>query len=569
MFRYSLLVFFVLALVQFNKPLLAKEACLSCHQEEQRFSPFHDPEILGCTACHGGNPKTQQKKAAHQVMQAYPGELENAQASCGQSACHQEIIPIVKNSIMNSLQGMIEKTRLSFDEDPHPNLDKSSHLQDLGRTGADSYLRKLCVSCHLGKKRKHHYQSLRDRGGGCNACHLKTHRNKKNIFVKNGIVRGIHPTLTIKVEDKRCFGCHSRSSRISLNYLGLAEVDQVDPKRIQYFGRLPDKRLVEQKTADVHSKAGMACIDCHTVTGIMGGEKAASNKEEQLDIQCTDCHLNHDRTKSIQNLSQRENTYLSLYKNILEGDLANQVFVTEKKGTPLFHLFQKGKSRYLRTKIKAKKLKIPAFDSITQHQGKQHQRLSCDSCHSAWAPQCYGCHIEYDSSQQQWDHLEQKKTAGRWIESRWAIKNELPGLGITKANKITPFIPGMIFTLKNASPKKTIKKRLFASTSPHTTQKKSRSCESCHQHPLTLGLIKEWQQDPKNRWTTPIGWIEKSGEKGQSTQAGARSFNQPEISRILKVGTCLKCHQKEDPIYSEYQSALNKTPQNLAHSPIQ
>jgi hypothetical protein len=48
-----------------------------------------------------------------------------------------------------------------------------------------------------------------------------------------------------------------------------------------------------------------------------------------------------------------------------------------------------------------------------QHEMKSHERLSCDSCHTSWAPQCYGCHIEYYPQEKQWDHLKQKRTPGR------------------------------------------------------------------------------------------------------------------------------------------------------------
>ena len=105
----------------------------------------------------------------------------------------------------------------------HHHLELSKRLD---QTGADSYLRKLCVSCHLGNERRKHGQSLKDRGGGCVACHLEYPQQSERID---------HPRLTVEVDNRRCFGCHSRSGRISLNYLGLAEVEEVDPGRLQDF----------------------------------------------------------------------------------------------------------------------------------------------------------------------------------------------------------------------------------------------------------------------------------------------------------------------------------------------
>ena len=118
---------------------------------------------------------------------------------------------------MHTVDGMLETTRRIFGEEQpmdHHHLELSKRLD---QTGADSYLRKLCVSCHLGNERRKHGQSLKDRGGGCVACHLEYPQNSEKI---------VHPRLTVEVDNRRCFGCHSRSGRISLNYLGLAEVEE-------------------------------------------------------------------------------------------------------------------------------------------------------------------------------------------------------------------------------------------------------------------------------------------------------------------------------------------------------
>ena len=155
-------------------PVSAEEQCLSCHTENSRLSRFHDPAEISCTSCHAGNVNAKTKETAHQNLEAYHGRMQTVEQSCGQSDCHAELIPLVQNSRMNTLDGMLSGTRRVFGENPkkqsHPDL--SQRLND---KGADSYLRKLCVSCHLGSERKTHQQNLQDRGGGCAACHLQTH----------------------------------------------------------------------------------------------------------------------------------------------------------------------------------------------------------------------------------------------------------------------------------------------------------------------------------------------------------------------------------------------------------
>ena len=139
---------------------------------------------------------------------------------------------------------------------------------------------------------------MQDRGRGRSACHLQAHSDPD------------HPTLTVRVDNDRCFGCHSRSGRISLNYVGLAETEKFEQKNSENFGRLADGRLVKKLPLDVHSKAGIACIDCHTVRGVMGSGK---RHEAQLKIQCTDCNANCFFLKPLSHLQAREAHYSALY----------------------------------------------------------------------------------------------------------------------------------------------------------------------------------------------------------------------------------------------------------------
>lgn len=141
------------------------EQCTTCHKESFKFSPFHSPYVVSCEQCHGGNPDSDIKEIAHFNLEAYPGNMQTLSKSCGQARCHAELIPMVENSIMHTVDGMISVTRQVYQENKPDNM-----AFDLGKRldneGADQYLRKLCVSCHLGSERKNHEQSFRDRGGG-------------------------------------------------------------------------------------------------------------------------------------------------------------------------------------------------------------------------------------------------------------------------------------------------------------------------------------------------------------------------------------------------------------------
>ncbi|MDH3619441.1 MAG: hypothetical protein OER91_01020 [Gammaproteobacteria bacterium] len=444
--------------------------CNDCHALERTgFAAGHAFAAADCTLCHGGNDQSTNQAQAHAGMTGFPGHLDNAAQACG--SCHAEKVASVEHSLMNTGRGMVEVTRRLVDGDvgdvAHANL------QSLGHGPADSMLRKLCASCHLGQEKKAHELSpVSDRGGGCLACHI------------NDYPDDAHPALTRNVSDARCFGCHSRSARISLSYAGLAETnppgnhpdlgtDTPTPSHL----RLPDGRYVERKPADVHFTAGMTCTECHKGTDLMAAAGDAVHQRDAVDASCGDCHG-------------------------IEG-------------------------------------------TDDQVHDAAHERLECATCHSQWAPQCFGCHMEYDADGRQWDHIEQRETAGRWNEQRSDFHNDVGALGVNEDGRIELFIPGMIMTLVHPDWEDEKFVRAFAPISPHTIGA-ARSCESCHRSSIALGLGKgaielrggEIQftpdrsplQDglPADAWTNIDGSL-----GGTAARDGQRPLNKDEMEAVL------------------------------------
>ena len=428
-------------------------ACLDCHETQgSGFAAGHDFGAAACTVCHAGNAAATEANAAHADLVAFPGNLDNAERACG--ACHADRVESVTHSLMHTARGMVHTTRKVIDGDPGP--PHSQNLQSLGHTVADSMLRKQCASCHLGQPRTAHAVDVtRGRGGGCLACHISEHP------------ADAHPALSADVSDARCFGCHSRSGRISLSYAGLAESDAAGL-------RLADGRTIDRMPADVHYEAGMRCASCHTADDVMSSPPDAVHQRAAVSAACTDCHEPH-----------RDDT--------------------------------------------------------------RHARLTCSACHSQWAPQCFGCHMEYDEDGEQWDHVERKVTPGRWSDRRWDVRNTLPPLGVNADGRIEAFVPGMIMTIAHPAWDEEKFVRLFAPLSPHTTGK-SRSCESCHRSSEALGLgqgdlqvfdgelrfvpANEKLRDglPADAWTD-IG----NTLGGRAPLAGQRPFSQQEMTRIVSA----------------------------------
>ncbi len=449
----------------------AENNCLLCHSNKQNgFSPAHAFAADDCVSCHAGNKKASTENSAHDGLLAFPGELANAERSCGN--CHHNRVASVANNLMHDGRGIVRVTRQLFDK--KAGTDESINFQSLGHGVADSMLRKQCASCHIGQtKTEHRHDVMWDRGGGCLACHVSE-------YPENA-----HPALTANVSDARCFGCHARSGRISLSFSGLAEFDPPAGSANGRGLRLPDGRHVEKMSADAHYLAGMSCIDCHTSVGLMGDAGDALHQRQAVDISCADCHDNQSPTI---NLADWPTDLVSVIARLPFAATRETAFLTtENNKTPLWHVELRDDGAWLHSKNTGRALKIPTVAPSSHTHDERHERLACASCHSQWAPQCFGCHMEYDPDGEQWDHIERATTPGRWSNKRWHVNNALPALGVNDEEEIELFVPGMIMTVGHPDLEEEEFVRIFAPLSPHTTGK-SRSCESCHRSSEALGL---------------------------------------------------------------------------------
>ena len=504
-------------------------SCLRCHAAAQDgFNDAHGFAADNCVACHAGNADAPTEDDAHEGLIAFPGDHASAGRACG--GCHADRVAAVSRNLMHTGHGIVAKTRNSLDDAGGPGA--AANFQSLGHSVADSMLRKQCASCHLGQpKTKHALDVTFDRGGGCLACHV------------NGYPAQGHPALTARVEDGRCFGCHSRSGRISLSYTGLAEVEPPADTAVRPALQLADGRAVERLPADVHYLAGMSCIDCHTSVGLMGDAGDARYQRQVVDIACTDCHDNDNARIT---LADWPANLSSLRKHVpFATDAETRFLTTARNGTPLWHIELRGDGTWLQAKNSGRRLRIPEADPARVGHDIEHERLSCAACHSQWAPRCFGCHMEYDPQSEQWDHVEKRNTPGYWSDRRWGVDNALPTLGVNQYDSIEAFVPGMIMTVAHPSFDETKFVRQFAPLSPHTTGK-ARSCVSCHRSSEALGLgegeltgngddlsflpARDALQDglPADAWTNV-----RNSLGGRTPVTGQRPFSESEMKSIL------------------------------------
>jgi hypothetical protein len=531
--------------------------CLSCHTDE-KLDTAHDANIVGCSPCHLGDPMTIDKDKAHRGMALNPGDLRVVQQTCGIEGCHPADIKKVKNSLMATNRGILATLLYYWGEAETQNGEYSiEKLMHSGETSlAIDYFRKLCASCHLWKQKYADPDAplfVQEKGGGCTACHFimpegmsttsVTSFEETDYVPKGEEKRKPHPLIIKKIPDDNCIRCHNRSGRIGLSYTGKYEAEGYGTPYEE--GEPSSKRLAGGRfyldlAEDIHHQKGMSCIDCHTRDEIMGDGTSYAHYEEQLEISCEMCHSAQPGTtrknKPVNNIIQKDDRFVLVGKN----------------------------------DAKERPLNLPKPDICTY---SGHKRLTCESCHSTWVPQCYGCHVKKDDRETHLDKLTLEKTTGWWEEGRSYIRYEKPMLGVW-GDKIVIVTPGCqdVVTLINKKGEISggFNRFTMAAINPHTTQAKGRSCKDCHAEPKTVGLGEGTVTKKNGKWEffpNDQGVDTASGRtvgldtfvtiEGKPLQHGSRKdlrpFNKDELQRILRVGLCLNCHTDyNDQAYSNY-----------------
>lgn len=547
----------------------SSEKCVSCHTDIAGFTERHHD--IGCTACHLGDAFAKDKAQAHQDMIIIPGNLANASKTCSTSGCHPGIDHRVQHSIMNTMSGVISINRMVFGESHHGLFAADS----LTQSAADNHARDLCASCHLGAEKKEIGPIQQEsRGGGCLACHLNYNKAAlaehytKKIDGANKVSK-FHPSISLNVSNDHCFGCHSRSGRISTSYEGwhetrLEKEEQPDTGR---YRLLDDERVFRYVAEDIHHSKGLACIDCHGSTEVMGdGQTHAFQHEAELS-QCKDCHFAqaNQRTKPFDSLQFDTRSIISLRKI----DPTNKRFVQGIKGQDLTNVFIENNQAFLLGKINQQKYQLsqPAAQCLAP----AHSDVTCNACHTQWAPQCIDCHTSYDPDADGYDLLAQKDIKGRWNEDLGPFLADFPTLGV-RENKgtrdIITMVPGMILTLDQSgytqTPNDVTHQRLFAPIVAHTISPKGRDCKTCHNNPNAIGYGRGRFQAPPNKANSPwtffaefenwehdnlpqdawIGFLDTPKARSV-THDDTRPFTVAEQLKILEVGTCLQCHSDQ------------------------
>ncbi len=531
------------------------DMCLSCHKDE-KLDPAHDSAVIGCSPCHLGNPLAVTKEKGHEGMVLNPGDLRHVGKTCSVEGCHPLDVHKVKNSLMATNRGILGTLLYYWGETDSQDTELTvEELLNSGKTSlALDYYRKLCATCHLWKQKNDLSgipKFFNEKGGGCSACHYYVPGQTEidTILVSDSEQvavtsdKKVHPLITRKVHSVNCVRCHNRSGRIGISYMGIFESEGYGTpyeKGNLNSKQLPGARFYLDVADDVHHEKGMECIDCHTRNEIMGDGTSYAHYEDQLEISCQVCHSDTPGTT-------RKNTTLTNIEN--EDGKVVLVGKVDEKVHP----------------VKTPKKDVCDF--------APHKRVSCEACHSTWVAQCYGCHAKRDASLTHLDKLSLEETAGLWEEGRSYIRYERPMLGVWQ-DEIVVVTPGCqdIVTVvdKNGEIEKSFDRFTMAAINPHTTQAKGRECIDCHASTKTVGLGEgkifmragELVFEAVDQGvvtsagiTVPFdAYVTLAGEPLQhSSRSTLRPFNQGELRSILRVGLCVRCHNRyDDTIWASY-----------------
>ena len=460
------------------------------------------------------------------------------------------------------------------DEMPNPTVEEI--VQDPAKAGF-TYQRQQCQRCHVGVQPRTKRGDWR--GTGCSACHIP--------YSNEGYYEGNDPTipkdepghlLTHQIQATRdakvtinditysgipvetCNSCHNRGKRIGVSYEGIMEFPYGTPFDETGMGqpKLHTKKYLYIKDDLHHSResrpenpeGGMLCQDCHTSIEMHGDGNMPGTTLAQVEIECSDCHGTPDQfpwelplgygeellkkpmdgERGLGNRQPDNKTYFGTEYDPKDG------FLLTTRGNPFENVVKDGKDVIVHS-ANGLDFKVPllkqikmdgtwkskdaevAMDSVGVHM----ENMECYTCHADWAPQCYGCHVTMDYSEDKSDsdwvargnaHLANGlndmtiKSPGKAKEGRSYLRWENPILGVNGEGRVTPLIPGcqVIFTVVGPDGSNIVHNKIartdpftegagaegqrgmdMAPVQPHTSGRKARTCESCHNDPKALG----------------------------------------------------------------------------------
>jgi len=465
---------------------------------------------------------------------------------------------------------------------PEVNLET---IKDHPEQAAYTYLRSECQRCHLGVRGRDKRGDMR--GMGCAACHIpysnegfyegtdpSIPKDKKGHPLVHSIQASRKTKVVVNgkvysgIPHETCATCHNRGKRIGVSYQGIMEFpygtpytqtgDKMPKLHTKYYMFIKDDAHHELKSREGNPEGGLLCQDCHSTTSVHGNGNITGTTLANVEIECTDCHgtttkypwelplgwgdefgIKPDMEKPRELAKEPLETH-SRFNTLYP---AQDGYLLTARGNPFGNVVRKG-DKVIVHSASGLDFEVPTLNSLRIKNKWQNpseaiasmvrvekhmETLECYACHSAWAPQCYGCHVKVDYSG--------KKTSTDWVasgnrqfpdghtaesrrdenaiegpgkasESRGYLRWENPVLGINGEGRVSPIIPGcqQITTVIGPDGETLVQNKIWrtpanlenggsagqrgidmAPAQPHTVSREARTCVSCHASSKALG----------------------------------------------------------------------------------
>jgi len=459
-------------------------------------------------------------------------------------------------------------------------------LDEHPELAAFTYIRTECQRCHLAVRGRAERGDWR--GMGCSACHLPygnegLYEGGDESIPKDrpghALVHSIQATREASVSAhgatwsgipvETCTTCHDRGKRIGVSFQGLMESAFTSPWAEDGGPqpKLHTKHYLAMQE-DVHYQRGMICQDCHTSLDVHGDGFLACANLAQVEIECADCHGTpeafpwelplgfQDEFGPPPMRGDPRGVARELPEPLEQGTVhaPGDGYLLTARGNPLPEVVRAGDRVLVHTAggaaLELSPLKLlleedalgvepyVAMCAVDLHL----ESMECYACHASWAPQCYGCHVKIDYSQESrsfdWvaaghEHASAGRAAdsgeegystlvpGRIEEQRSYMRWEDPPLAVNGEGRVTPAMPGcqVSVTVVGEGGQALVANRIFRTppgsegsgpqgqlsldmspVQPHTMGR-ARTCESCHLSEKALGhgiaggrLHRPWDQ---------------------------------------------------------------------------
>ena len=336
-------------------------------------------------------------------------------------------------------------------------------------------------------------------------------------------------------------------------------------------------------------------------TEVMGDGQTHQRQSDAVQVGCVDCHI----PRSGESQGPDTVTWASLDQESRKLlDLRNQRdpstrFLTMSKGhRPFVNTSVEGENVWLTTKVTNLRLEMKAPAAVCL-EAAGHARLTCVSCHGAWAPRCPTCHTRFDANVDATDLVDGHVVRGAWVESSGTFQVVPPTLGIRRTtdgrggsrDAVDTFIPGndrddrsgrrtrtsvggnsRWWSASVAIVRAVVRAALLpygwqdgrgraspATTIPLHSASARGNYDSYAKGPAGTGrscpnTARRRTGFPADAWT---GFLQDRSVR-TSTSEGSRPFTADEQRRILAVGACLTCHDATSRVMKESVSNFQR-----------